>query len=185
MSKKRRSTERGANRRRMRSKRWPRLAILGGVILLVAAVLVLKDRAAEETAAPPLAEVQTQAVSSPIPASSQPTLPSPAEELPEAQLARLQAAGQPVLGFYHSTNCAKCKEMMATVALVYPEFGGSVGLVDVDVYDKANTRLLQEARIRAIPTQIFYDRTGQQKTILGVMTAEELRAQLELLAGGP
>jgi len=154
------------------------------VILLVAAVLVLKNRAAKETSVLPLAEAQTQAVSTAIPASSQPTATSPEVELPEAQLARLQAAGQPVLGFYHSNNCVQCTKMMEVVAQVYPEFENSVGLVDVNVYDKANTRLLQAARIRAIPTQIFYDRTGQPKTVLGVMTAAELRQELQTLAGG-
>lgn len=167
-----------------RFRLWPQVAILGGVLLLVAVVLVLKNRAAAEPAALPEAAVQTQGTATPMPAESPAIAAALPNESSEAQLKRLLAAGQPVLGFYHSTNCAKCIEMMATVAEVYPEFEGSVGLVDVDVYNKANTQLLQLARIYAIPTQIFYHKSGQQETVLGVMTAEALREQLQILAGG-
>ena len=184
IKKKSRATHTPRKTQKARSHRWPQLVVALGVMLLAAVVLMLKNRTEDESAALPLAAAPTQVPTAGAPASSQPTAASLPRELPEAQLGRLLAAGQPVLGFYHSTNCAKCKEMMATVAEVYPEFEGSVGLVDVDVYDKANTRLLQVARIYAIPTQIFYDTSGQQKTVLGVMTADELRAQLRGLAGG-
>jgi thiol:disulfide interchange protein len=184
MSKKRRGKVQATKKRQVRPRRWPQVAIVGGMVLLVAVILVLKNQAAEEQAVLPEAVVQTRAATAPKPVVNQPTATALPNELPEAQLGRLLAAGQPVLGFYHSTNCAKCIEMMATVAEVYPEFKNSVGLVDVNVYDKANTKLLQVARIYAIPTQIFYDKSGQQKTVLGVMTAEELRAQLRALVAG-
>ena len=167
--------------------RWPQWALVSGVVLLVAVVLILKDRTAgppsaagsnaEATVVLPQATVEFARTEGQIGATAQPN------ELPEAQLERLLAAGQPVLAFYHSTNCAKCIQMMEVVAQVHPEFDGSVGLVDVNVYDKRNTNLLQRARIRAIPTQVFFDETGQEKVVMGVMTPEELREQLQALAG--
>lgn len=74
--------------------------------------------------------------------------------------------------------------MMEVVAQVYPEFEASVALVDVNVYDKANTKLLQVAGIRAIPTQIFYDSAGKAQVVLGAMEPDVFRAYLRSLVGG-
>ncbi len=169
-------------------KGFPKAAIIGGVVLLAAIIILVAKGAKSAGDAPadaiPGAASQPPATSAAKPASAQVPATTVSGGTAEAQLGRLLAAGQPALGFYHSTNCAKCKEMMAIVAEVYPEFESTVGLVDVDVYDKTNTKLLQVARIYAIPTQIFYDKSGQQETVLGVMTAEALREKLRFLAGG-
>ena len=93
-------------------------------------------------------------------------------------------AGQPTLAFFHSNNCVQCIKMMEVVEQVYPEFDDSVALVDVNVYDKRNASLLQRARIRAIPTQIFFDRTGQGMVVMGAMTPDQFREQMQALAGG-
>jgi len=181
--------------------RWLQLAILGGVALLVAAVLILKNRPTEPpavaesepqaTATLPEAVGQTRATAELEPAGSQATATAPAaqrsalaDDLPEAQLERLLAAGQPTLAFFHSNNCVQCIKMMEVVQQVYPEFAESVALVDVNVYDKANASLLQRARIRAIPTQIFFDRTGQGWVVMGAMTPDQFREQMQKLAGG-
>jgi thioredoxin-like negative regulator of GroEL len=105
-------------------------------------------------------------------------------ELPETQLARLLAQGKPTLTFYHSNTCDQCIQMAKILQQVYPEFAGSVALVDVNVYDNRNTILLQKVRIRYIPTLIFYDRAGQAQTSVGVMEPTTLRQQLQALRGG-
>ena len=74
--------------------------------------------------------------------------------------------------------------MMQVVDEVYPEFGGSVALVDVNVYDETNRNLLQRAQIRSIPTQIFFDQTGQGQVIVGAMTLDQFREQMQTLTGG-
>jgi thiol-disulfide isomerase/thioredoxin len=181
--------------------RWPQLAILGGVALLVAAILILKNRPADPpavaeserqaTAALPEAVGQTQAttelerVVGPV-AATAPGVQGAAlpDELPEAQLDRHLTAGKPTLAFFHSNNCVQCIKMMEVVEQVYPEFDDSVALVDVNVYEQANARLLQVARIRAIPTQIFFDRSGQGTVIMGAMTPDQFREQMQTLAGG-
>ncbi|MFO7631595.1 MAG: thioredoxin family protein, partial [Caldilinea sp.] len=89
------------------------------------------------------------------------------------------------LAFFHSNTCDSCKEMMAVVEEVYPEFAGSVGLVDVDAYDARNAGLLRSIGIRAIPTVVFFDRTGAGKMQIGGMPAADLRQVLsELQQGG-
>lgn len=180
--------------------RWSQLAILGGVALLVAAILILKTQDADPPAAAegapqgtatlPEAVGQTQATAELEPVRSQAAATVPGvqgsalpNELPEAQLERLLIGGQPTLAFFHSNNCVQCIKMMEVVEQVYPEFDDSVALVDVNVYDRVNTSLLQRAQIRAIPTQIFFDRTGKGWVVMGAMTPDEFREQMQTLAG--
>jgi thioredoxin-like negative regulator of GroEL len=96
----------------------------------------------------------------------------------------LLASGQPTLAFFHSNNCVQCIKMMEVVAEVYPKFGDSVALVDVNVYDNRNASLLQRARIRAIPTQILFDQTGQGLVVTGAMTPDQFRERMQTLAEG-
>jgi len=175
------------------------------VLLLVAAVLLLKNRTddapaaaggapastaaaspaqAEVTATLPEAVGQAQATASLDQAAAAAVAEAVADESPEAQLDRLVTAGQPTLAFFHSDNCVQCIKMMDVVDQVYPEFRETVALVDVNVYDERNSRLLQRAGIRAIPTQIFFDSSRQGWVIMGAMTPEQFREQLQKLAGG-
>ena len=87
-----------------------RLIALGVVVLLVIAVLLLKDRTKPEAAA-----------STGI--------------LPEKQLEMAVRAGKPALAFFHSNSCNQCLQMIETVGDVFPEFADLVDLVDVNVYD--------------------------------------------------
>lgn len=198
----RRRPETDASSKGAPAKRWSvQAATVGSVLLLVVVILLLKNRPADPptvaesepqlTTTLPEATGQTQATAELAPVHSQPTATAPGVqeaalpgESPEAQLESLVAAGRPTLAFFHSNNCVKCIKMMEVVAEVYPEFDDSVALVDVNVYDKANARLLQRAQIRAIPTQIFFDRTGQGMVIMGAMTSDQFREQMQTLAGG-
>lgn len=169
------------------------LAAIVGVLLLIGAVLILKAQKSAVSsansqdevglaspAAQPsptrtlLSEAQTAAPAQPPPA---PTL------LPEAQLDQLLAAGKPTLAFFHSNTCKKCIRMSEIVEEVYPDFADTVSLVDVNAYEGRNASLLQRVGIRAIPTLIFIDRTGQGRSYMGVMEPDELREQLRALGG--
>lgn len=135
--------------------------VIGGVVLLSLAALVLK----------------------PGKGSSSDTATS-TEELPIAQLDRAMEAGQPTLAFFHSDNCQQCIDMMQIVAQVYPEFAGSVTLVDINVYDHANQALLKRVGLQYIPTLIFYDQNGNSQVSVGVMQPDELRQVLTALSPG-
>jgi thiol:disulfide interchange protein len=158
--------------------------VMAAVIVLVGVVVVLKAQQSDARPTAALSEpVEQVAVSSPaVETSAPPPSPTPAL-LPEAQLDQLLADGQPVFVFFHSNNCYQCLQMIEVVEQVYPAFAGEVPLVDVNVYDENNRNLLYRAGIRAIPTLIFIDRTGQAQGYVGVMDADALREQLQALAG--
>ena len=112
------------------------------------------------------------------------TLSASSNGLPETQLDRALAENRPTLAFFHSNNCQQCIVMMDVVARVYPDFEHSVILVDVNVYEEANQPLLRRVRLQFIPTLIFYDRSGEAQTHIGVMAPDQLSAMLTALAEG-
>ena len=177
------------SRRQLARKRtWEPWAAIGAVIALIAVMLVFKawqqrSRVVEgQGLSAPTATVGGTPVSDP-PLSAATPLP-PASSSPEEQLDRLLAEGQPVLAFFHSTTCKPCIQMDEIVKEVYPGYQETVGMVDVNVYDKSNQNLLRRANLRVIPTLIFIDRSGEAKGYTGVMPADALHEQLQALAGG-
>lgn len=143
-------------KRRPKNSNLSRFLIVAVLVLLVAVVLMVKEKP------------QAAAVSG---------------EIAEAQLERALEAGQPTLAFYHSNNCKSCIEMIGIVQQVYPEFSGSVALVDVNVYADENRPLLQKQQIQYIPTLVFYNQQGTREVFVGVMETEALRVKLETIRG--
>ena len=92
--------------------------------------------------------------------------------------------GKPAVVFLHSLNCVACKEMMQTVADVYPEYQDSITLIDVDVYDQGNDNLIRREQLQSIPTLVFYDRQGSRQVFIGAMPSEQFRDALAQLAAG-
>ncbi len=74
----------------------PRILILGGIIILVAVIFVLKNQSTPE----PI----TSSVSA------------------EEQLDQHLKEGKPSFVFFHSNNCQSCIDMIAIVDQVYPDF---------------------------------------------------------------
>lgn len=148
-------------KRRRQPSRMPQFFILGGLLVLAAAILVLKEK--------------------PQPVA----LLSNSDMLAEAQLDLALESRQPVLAFFHSNNCQQCLIMVDTVAQVYPQFQDAVALVDIDVYDEQNLALLRRVRLQYIPTLIFFDRNGQAEPYIGVMEASQLSSMLAALSGEP
>ena len=147
-------------KRRKKSQPLSRWLIVGGLLVMVAAVLLLKGGQAPQAAE------------------------SSAEGAPQARLAQALEEGKPILAFYHSNNCVSCLEMIEIVNQVYPEYREEVVLVDVNVYDPQNKALLQAVDLRYIPTQMIYDRSGSHQTVVGVMPPEQLREALAAAAQG-
>ncbi len=147
-------------RHHRKPSRLPQFLAILGVVVLVLAVIIIKEK---PQAATPAAN------------------PS---ELAEVQLDRALQAGQPTLAFFHSNNCRQCIIMIDTVSQIYPEFSDKVVLVDVNVYDERNAQLLKDVGLQYIPTLIFYDRTGQKQVSVGVIEAIQLWQKLASLAEG-
>jgi thiol-disulfide isomerase/thioredoxin len=133
----------------------PSLIIFIGIAALATAIILLKHQPAE--------------------------IKAPVDKSLEAQFDTYLEEGKPVFAFFHSTTCQSCIDMMKIVAEVYPEFAGSVEIVDVDVYDARNENLLRRAGIRSIPTLIFFNCQGEGYVSIGVMEADQLRLELTTL----
>ena len=141
------------------------LAVLGLVIVMILLFKLEQQPAATATSAPVASALVSQG--------------TPAEQFQQAL-----AAKHPTLVFMHSTDCIPCKEMTEIVEQVYPEFAQQVVLVDVNVYDRTNTALMQQLGLRVIPTTVFFDRQGQGQQVMGVMKPDDLRDTLRQLAQG-
>jgi thiol-disulfide isomerase/thioredoxin len=102
--------------------------------------------------------------------------------LPKTQLERALADGKPTLVFYHSTTCEQCKNMMKAMDDAYPEFANKIILVDVNVYQEYNTKMVEEAGILTIPTLVTYDRSGQHRLLVGSLDAQFLREIMQQLS---
>ena len=102
----------------------------------------------------------------------------------EAQLDQALRQGMPAVVFLHSLNCVACKEMMQTVADVYPEYQDSIALIDVYVYDQGNNNIIRRERLQSIPTLVFYDERGVRQVFIGAMPSEQFRDALAQLASG-
>lgn len=144
-------------KRKTRRSNLPRFLIVAGLVLLVAVILMVKDK-------------------------HQATTTASGNELPELQLVNALQAGQPTLAFYHSTNCEQCIIMMDIVAQVYPEYQTEVTLVDVNVYDERNVPLLKKVGLQYIPTLVFYNQNGERQVHVGVMEADVLRNTLAAIS---
>lgn len=138
------------------SKALPTILILAGIFILIAVVFSSKSRPAQQ-------------------------MVTNANSL-ETQFDQYLKEGKPIFAFFHSTDCQSCVDMMAIVDQVYPEFEDTIALVDVNVYAPANQNLLRRVKVYSIPTQVFIDHNGQGKVAIGVMSPDDLRNQLLVLA---
>jgi len=138
-------------------KNPPTLLILAGIALLLVAIFALKH------------DDNSSASDSSL----------------EAQLDQALNEGRPTFVFLHSLDCIPCKEMMGTVADVYPDFQNSIVLIDVDIYDQSNSNLIQRERLQSIPTLVFYDSQGTRQVFIGAMPPDQFRSVLETLTLEP
>jgi len=144
-----------SNRKHHNRKKTPTFLILAGIVLLLIAVFLLKSSSA----------------------------PSTSIALLESKFDQALMDGKPTFVFLHSLDCIPCKEMMRTVAEVYPDFQESVVLIDVDVYDQRNKNILRREGLQSIPTLVFYDNQGIRQVVIGIMAPNLLRSTLQDLIG--
>ena len=155
--------------------------IIGGVLIISASIIFIK-RSTEAAAVIPV-ETVIQGETEDVTLAVIPTEPLRKEENPEERLDRLISEKEPVFAFFHSNNCQLCLEMIDIVNEVYPEYQNEVSLIDINVYDEINRNLLIRAKIQAIPTQFFIYRSGEVNRSIGMMSADQLRSELEKMSG--
>jgi thiol-disulfide isomerase/thioredoxin len=147
-----------------------KILVVGGILSIAVLLLFLKN--------------QDDRPSVPIPSAPSITSVTPvAPELPEVRLDRLLVEKEPVFAFFHSNNCQLCIKMIGIVNEIYPEYEDKVSLVDINVYDELNKNLLLRSNIHSIPTQIFINKSGEVFQSIGLMSADQLRSELEKLSG--
>lgn len=135
-----------------------RMVILAVVLMLIAAVLVVKYTL-------PGATVSGN---------------RPAQEKLDTYL----ADGKPVMVFFYSDSCRSCQEMEVAIDEIYPSFSESVALIKVNVYDKKDLELVEQTGVQITPTTLFIDQAGHRLLVPEKMSADELRHRLVVLAGG-
>lgn len=143
-------------------RRRPHTLVFVGLLLAVVVLLTIKARLEPPTSA-------SLAVS---------------DLAPTVQFAQAQAAGQPMLLFFHSDTCTSCTYMITTISEVWPAYRQQVELVSVNVYDQQNMDLLRNEGIRVIPTLVFIDQSGTRQVEIGTMRPELLDQRLAALAAG-
>ncbi len=135
-------------------KQLPALWVLAGIALLLIAIFTIKNGDTSSVSAASL----------------------------ETQLDQALNEGRPTFVFLHSLDCIPCKEMMGVVADVYPDFQGSVVLIDVDIYKQGNENIMRREQLQSIPTLVFYDSTGKRQMFIGAMSPDKFRNTLTQLA---
>lgn len=111
-------------------------------------------------------------------AQSEDAAPSASEQAIE----QAKAEGKPVLLKFGSGTCQPCIEIDRNIEEVRPGYEGRVAFVIVNVNDRSEYPLCMEYGLQTIPTTVFIKSDGTpQNGFVGVMTADQLREQLDSL----
>lgn len=87
-------------------------------------------------------------------------------------------SGKPTLAEFGSTSCVYCLQMKAILEEIAKDYQGKLNILIINVYEEG--ALVQKYGIIAIPTQIFFDRSGNIVTKhLGLLPKEDVTAQLK------
>jgi thioredoxin len=77
-------------------------------------------------------------------------------------------------------KCVPCKLMAPILEKLEPEYKGRAAIIFIDVWK--DVEQAKKFGIRVIPTQIFYGKSGKERSRhLGFMSEEEIREQLDML----
>ncbi|MCP4020298.1 MAG: thioredoxin family protein, partial [Desulfobacteraceae bacterium] len=79
-------------------------------------------------------------------------------------------------------KCIPCKMMAPILADLKKEYDGKAAIVFIDVWQKENQPHAKKFKVRAIPTQIFFDKDGKEiSRHVGFMDKKTIVATLEKL----
>jgi thiol-disulfide isomerase/thioredoxin len=173
--------------------RFLAVLVIASIAVVILGIILLKDRpqeaaalsSAQNTSPTTQSNSPTVQTSAMAPSKSAAAVAGPFKpSSPADQLNQALAGGKPALVFMHSNNCQSCIDMMKVVNQVYPEFANQVVLIDVDVYDDANSPLMQKLGLRYIPTVVTFDKAGKSAQNVGAMKADAFRTFLRQRALG-
>ena len=106
-----------------------------------------------------------------------PTTPSPELDLASIPLEQALSSGKPTLAEFGWRTCVPCKQMKPILEELAVEYQGRLNVVIVEVHEQRE--LTNQYRIMTIPTQIFFNKNGQEITRhMGFWAKEEIITQL-------
>jgi thioredoxin 1 len=79
---------------------------------------------------------------------------------PAAELPEVPVKGMVTMVDLGAKSCVPCKMMQPVLAAVEKKYQGRAAVLFIDVWENRDQG--QRYALRAIPTQIFYDRTGKE-----------------------
>lgn len=104
--------------------------------------------------------------------------PPPKPDLTSIPLGQALSSGKPTLAEFGRGICIPCKAMKPILEELAAEYEGKLNVVIVEIDDHRD--LANQYQIMAIPTQIFFDSSGQEITKhIGFYPKEEIIAQLK------
>lgn len=87
--------------------------------------------------------------------------------------------GKPTLSEFGWRTCIPCKDMKPILEAVAAQYKGRLNVVIVEIYDHED--LSRRHSIRAIPTQIFFDKEGKEITRHeGYLSKEQIQTIIAL-----
>jgi hypothetical protein len=103
---------------------------------------------------------------------------------PAGQLVWVETNRHPAMVIYRSTTCIPCVAMGRLIDVVRADYEPEVAFVTVLTDEPANSLLVRQAGIQAIPTSLFLGRDAQPIRVLGAMDEAALRDRLQALKMG-
>lgn len=105
---------------------------------------------------------------------------SQGESLTSTNLAAALSSGKPTLAEFGSTTCIPCKQMKPILEDLASTYKDKINIVIIEIYD--NKDLANQYKIMAMPTQLVFDRNGQEvNRHMGFWPMEEIIEQLKEL----
>lgn len=103
-----------------------------------------------------------------------------ATALPADPVEQALRQGRPAMIQFGANACAACREMKPVLAALQREHGARFTVMNVDLIAQKHRGYLQRFRIQLMPTQVFFDATGNEThRNLGTMSSAAILARLE------
>lgn len=132
---------------------------------------------------PPAATKATPATPKPTPPAAPPVQAKP-QPVPASEgaggktLADMVSKEMPTMVDFGAEWCPACKQMRPIVDALSKEYEGRVKVIYIDL--DQNKKLAADNKISAIPTQIFFDKTGKEASRhVGLYPKEQVKALFE------
>ncbi|BBF92332.1 TlpA family protein disulfide reductase [Blastochloris tepida] len=93
--------------------------------------------------------------------------------------------GKPTVVEFGSNGCVSCREMKPILQALARDYGDRLNVVDVDLFSISGRRFISKYRIQMMPTQVFYDAGGVERSRnLGPISAEQILQRLGVASSG-